>query len=26
VSLAELATVRGKVGLPLERDLHFDAD
>lgn len=23
VSLAELATVRGKLGLPVERDLHF---
>ena len=26
VSLAELRTVRGKLGLPLERDLHFTAD
>jgi Protein of unknown function (DUF2958) len=26
VSLAELRTVRGKLGLPVERDLHFDAD
>jgi hypothetical protein len=26
VSLAELATVRGKLGFPVERDLHFDAD
>jgi hypothetical protein len=26
VSLAELATVRGKLGLPVERDLHFNAD
>lgn len=26
VSLAELATVRGKLGLPLERDCHFEAD
>jgi len=26
VSLAELATVRGKLGLPVERDLHFEAD
>jgi hypothetical protein len=26
VSLAELAAVRGKLGLPVERDLHFDAD
>jgi Protein of unknown function (DUF2958) len=26
VSLAELATVRGKLGLPIERDMHFDAD
>jgi Protein of unknown function (DUF2958) len=26
VSLAELAKVRGKLGLPVERDLHFDAD
>ena len=22
----ELATVRGKLGLPVERDLHFEAD
>jgi Protein of unknown function (DUF2958) len=26
VSLVELATVRGKLGLPVERDLHFEAD
>jgi hypothetical protein len=26
VSLVELATVRGQLGLPVERDLHFDAD
>ena len=26
VSLAELATIRGRFGLPLERDLHFVAD
>jgi len=26
VSLAELATVRGKLGLPVERDRHFEAD
>jgi hypothetical protein len=26
VSLAELAIVRGKLGLPVERDLHFEAD
>jgi hypothetical protein len=26
VSLAELATVRGRLGLPVERDLHFKAD
>ena len=25
VSLAELATVRGRLGLPVERDLHFVA-
>jgi hypothetical protein len=25
VTLAELATVRGKLGLPIERDLHFTA-
>ena len=25
VSLAELAAVRGKLGLPVERDLHFEA-
>ena len=25
VSLAELSTVRGKLGLPVERDRHFDA-
>jgi hypothetical protein len=26
VALIELTTVRGKLGLPIERDLHFDAD
>ena len=26
VSLAELSTVRGKLGLPVERDRHFVAD
>jgi hypothetical protein len=26
VSLNELRTVRGKLGLPIERDLHFEAD
>ena len=26
VSLAELTAVRGKLGLPVERDLHFEAD
>ena len=26
VSLIELHTVPGKLGLPIERDLHFDAD
>jgi hypothetical protein len=26
VSLVELATVRGKLGLPVERDLHFEAN
>ena len=26
VSLIELRTVRGKLGLPVERDLHFEAD
>ena len=26
VSLAELAAVRGRLGLPIERDLHFAAD
>ena len=26
VSLTELRTVRGKVGLPVERDEHFEAD
>jgi Protein of unknown function (DUF2958) len=26
VSLAELSTVRGKLGLHVERDLHFEAD
>jgi hypothetical protein len=25
-SLAELTGVRGKLGLPIERDLHFEAD
>jgi len=25
VSLAEIATVRGRFGLPIERDLHFEA-
>ena len=25
VSLAELATLRGRLGLPVERDLHFRA-
>lgn len=25
VSLAEIATVRGRLGLPIERDLHFEA-
>jgi hypothetical protein len=25
VSLAELSTVRGRLGLPVERDRHFDA-
>jgi hypothetical protein len=25
VSLVELAAVRGKLGLPIERDLHFEA-
>jgi Protein of unknown function (DUF2958) len=25
VSLVEIATVRGKLGLPVERDRHFDA-
>ncbi|WPH18074.1 DUF2958 domain-containing protein [Variovorax paradoxus] len=25
VSLAELATLRGPLGLPIERDLHFEA-
>ena len=25
VSLAEIATVRGRLGLPIERDLHFAA-
>ena len=24
--LVELATVRGKLGLPVERDLHFEAE
>jgi hypothetical protein len=26
VSLAELATARGKLGLPVERDRHFEAE
>ena len=26
VNLAELVTVSGNLGLPIERDLHFDAD
>jgi hypothetical protein len=26
VSLTELRTMRGKLGLPIERDLHFEAD
>ena len=26
VSLQELATVRGRLGLPIERDLHFRAE
>jgi Protein of unknown function (DUF2958) len=26
VSLVELASVRGKLGLPVERDMHFEAD
>lgn len=26
VSLAELAAVRGRLGLPIERDLHFQAN
>ena len=26
VSLAELAAVRGRLGLPIERDLHFKSD
>lgn len=26
VSLTELSTVRGQLGLPVERDLYFDAD
>jgi hypothetical protein len=26
VSLVEIAGVRGKLGLPIERDLHFEAD
>ena len=26
VSLAELAGVRGPLGLPIERDMHFEAD
>jgi hypothetical protein len=26
VSLVELQSVRGKLGLPIERDLHFTAD
>ncbi len=26
MSLAELATLRGRLGLPVERDMHFKAD
>jgi len=26
VSLAEIAALRGKLGLPVERDLHFKAE
>jgi hypothetical protein len=26
VSLAEIAALRGKLGLPVERDLHFEAE
>lgn len=26
VSIAELSSVRGKLGLRVERDLHFEAD
>ena len=26
VSMLELAAVRGELGLPVERDLHFEAD
>src|SRR5450759_3062657 len=26
VSLTELRTIRGKLGLPIERNLHFEAD
>ncbi|WP_441768742.1 DUF2958 domain-containing protein [Klebsiella pneumoniae] len=26
VSFSELATVRGRLGLPVERDLHFRAE
>jgi hypothetical protein len=26
VSLAEISAVRGKLRLPVERDLHFEAD
>src|SRR5258708_10671278 len=26
VSISEIATLRGKLGLPVERDLHFKAD
>ena len=26
VSLSEIAAVRGRKGLPIERDLHFTAD
>lgn len=26
LSLAEIATVRGRLGLPVERDLHFQAE
>jgi len=26
VSISEIAALRGKLGLPVERDLHFKAD